>query len=242
MPDSALISPGLSVQSSEILDSPRHSAIVRTSHWIHTVSFTALVVSGIAILLAHTRFYWGETGGEGAAPIIVLPLPLHRDTVSGWGRNLHFLSAWICVLNGLIYVVSGLLSRHFRNDLLPNRAALSWKSIAGVLSQHLRFKRPSEEQSRTYNVLQQWAYLTVVFLLFPLVILTGLAMSPAITSELPGLVRIVGGQQSARTIHFLLANFLMLFLVVHIAMVSFAGFTRRVRAMITGRAAPGTEL
>jgi len=240
MAESAYL-PGLAVQNSEVLDSPRHSAPVRVTHWIHTVSFFALIVSGIAILLAHTRFYWGETGAEGATSLFDLPLPLHRDYVSGWGRSLHFLSAWICVLNGLFYAASGLLSQHFRKNLLPARTTLSWSSIARAVSDHLHLKRPTEEESLTYNVLQRLAYIAVVFLLFPLMILTGLAMSPAITSAVPTLVIIFGGQQSARTIHFLVANFLVFFLLVHIAMVCLAGFTKRVRAMVTGHSGARKE-
>ena len=91
----------------------------------------------------------------------------------------------------------------------------------------------------TYNVLQQLTYLVVVFVLFPLMIWTGLAMSPAITSVVPALVDAVGGQQSARTIHFLAAAALVVFLVVHVAMVVRAGFTDPMRAMIRGNAAPG---
>jgi thiosulfate reductase cytochrome b subunit len=241
MAESAYL-PGLAIQNSEILGSSRHSALVRVTHWIHTLSFFALVVSGIAILLAHTRFYWGETGGEGAPSLFDLPLLLHRENVSGWGRSLHFLSAWICVLNGLFYAVSGLVSQHFRKNLLPAKTTLSWSSIARAASDHLHLKRPTEEESLTYNVLQRLAYLAVVFLLFPLIILSGLAMSPAITSAVPALVIIFGGQQSARTIHFFIANFLVLFLLVHIAMVCLAGFTKRVRAMIAGQSAARRSL
>ena len=118
MAESAYL-PGLAIQNSEVLDSSRHSALVRVTHWIHALSFFALVVSGIAILLAHTRFYWGDTGGEGAPSLFDLPLPLHRANVSGWGRSLHFLSAWICLLNGFFYAVCGLVSQHFRFPVRP---------------------------------------------------------------------------------------------------------------------------
>jgi thiosulfate reductase cytochrome b subunit len=231
---------GLAIQNSEVLDSPRHSVLVRVTHWIHTLSFFALVVSGIGILLAHPRFYWGETGAVGMPSLFDLPLPFLVTTPtyvgpSSWGRSLHFLSAWICVMNGLLYAVSGLVSQHFRKDFLPARSELTGKSISRIVSNHLRLKRPSEEESLTYNVLQRLAYLTVVFLLFPLMIWTGLAMSPSVTSVFPFLVTALHGQQSARTLHFFIANFLVLFLLVHIAMVSLAGFTRRVRTMITGQ-------
>jgi len=231
---------GLPIQNAEVLDCARHSVLVRVTHWIHTVSFFALLVSGIGILLAHPRFYWGETGALGMPSLFDLPLPFLVTTStyvgpSSWGRSLHFLSAWICVINGLLYAVSGLVSQHFRKNLLPLKSQLSASSITRIVSDHLRFKPPSEEESLTYNVLQRLSYFIVVFLLFPIMIWTGLAMSPSITSVFPFLVTALHGQQSARTIHFFIANFLVLFLLVHIAMVSLAGFTKRVRAMITGQ-------
>jgi thiosulfate reductase cytochrome b subunit len=189
----------------------RHSAAVRITHWINTLSFFGLLVSGIAILLAHPRLYWGETGNVGTPSLIDLPLPFVLVGQSGWGRSLHFLSAWVCVLNGLFYVLSGFVTKHFR-----------WTAH-------------SEEKSLSYNVPQRLTYLVVVAILFPLMIWTGLAMSPAITSVFPGLVTGLGGQQSARTIHFCVAGSLVLFLFVHVAMVSFAGFRNHVQAMIIGR-------
>jgi thiosulfate reductase cytochrome b subunit len=185
----------------------RHSAVVRITHWINTIAFFGLLVSGIAILLAHPRLYWGETGNVGTPSLIDLPLPFVLVGQSGWGRSLHFLSAWFCILNGLLYVLSGFLTRHFQ-----------WKHSAG-----------------SYNASQRIAYLVVVAILFPLMIWTGLAMSPAITSVFPAFVTGLGGQQSARTIHFFIAAFLVLFLLAHVTMVCFAGFTSHVRAMITGK-------
>jgi thiosulfate reductase cytochrome b subunit len=137
----------------------------------------------------------------------------------------------------LIYVFSGVLTPHFRRNLLPARADLSWGSISQVVFNHLRLKRPTEEDAQTYNVLQRLSYLAVVFLFLPLMIWTGLAMSPAIVSVFPFVVTTFGGQQSARTIHFFLAAFMVLFLFVHIAMVCLAGFKLRTRAMITGYSA-----
>ncbi len=184
---------------------PRHSALVRITHWIHTLSFFALVISGIAILVAHPRFYWGETGGVGVPSLFDLPLPFIFGP-SGWGRSLHFLAAWIAVLNGVLYAVS------------------SWT----------RGRFPS--LSLAYEPAQRRVYLIVIFLLFPIAILTGLAMSPAITSVVPELVEIFGGQQSARTIHFFVASALVLFLLLHVVMVCVSGFTSRMRGMIAGEA------
>jgi len=118
--------------------SPRHSALVRVTHWIHTFSFIALALSGIAILLAHPRLYWGETGAVGTPSLIDLPFPFVLELqIRGPGRYLHFLSAWICVLTGLLYVLSGLFTRHFWKNLVPSKTDLGWKSIRRVVSNHM---------------------------------------------------------------------------------------------------------
>jgi thiosulfate reductase cytochrome b subunit len=188
----------------------RHSALVRVTHWITAASFLALLYSGIAILLAHPRLYWGETGALGTPSLVDLPLPFILTGQSGWGRYLHFLSAWVCIVSGVAYVLGGMVACHFRNDL---------------------FRRGGPAN---YDALQRITYSAVVFVLFPLMIWTGFAMSPAITSVFPVLVTALGGQQSARTIHFVVASLLVLFLVGHVVMVYLAGFTRHVGAMILG--------
>jgi thiosulfate reductase cytochrome b subunit len=240
MAESAYV-PGLATEISDTPDSLRHAALVRITHWINTLSFFGLLVSGVAILLAHPRFYWGETGALGTPSLIDLPLPFMRGGPSGWGRNLHFLSAWVSVLNGSVYVLSGILTRHFRNHLLPAKADLTWGSVSRVVSDHLRWKRPGVENSLAYDLFQRLSYLGVVFVLLPLMIWTGFAMAPAIVSVFPALVTVLGGQQSARTIHFLVTDLLVLFVLVHVAMVSLAGFKTHVQAMITGRGAAGKE-
>jgi thiosulfate reductase cytochrome b subunit len=212
---------------------PRHSILVRVTHWITTLSFLALLVSGIAILLAHPRLYWGETGAVGSPSLIDLPLPFVLNGQSGWGRSLHFLSAWVLVVNGALYVISGLSTRHFRKQLLPTKADLNWRALSAALTNHVRLQ-PTRGGTASYNVLQRLTYLVVVFVLFPLMIWTGLAMSPALTSVIPALVSVLDGQQSARTMHFIVASVILLFLLVHIVMVSLAGFANRVRDMTTG--------
>ena len=228
--------PELAIRDSEGLSTPRHSAVVRITHWITALSFLCLLVSGLLILIAHPRLYWGETGGVGGPSLIDLPIPF-KIGYSGWGRYLHFPSAWVSVAAGLVYLLAGLYTRHFSRNLLPARTDLSWKAVSRAILIDLRLKQRTEEESGTYNVLQRVAYLVVIFVLFPLVILSGLAMSPAVRSVIPSLVSAFGGQQSARTIHFFVASFLVLFLFVHIVMVCLAGFTSRMRAMITGRSA-----
>jgi len=217
------------------------------------VCFLALLVSGVEILISHPRFYWGETGNVLTPPLFKLPIPSSRATVptgygyvlpdqNGWSRYLHFQAAWLAVLTGLLYFVFGLLSGHFRQNLFPARADLSWRALSTVIGKHLRFRSATAAEPGSYNVLQQLTYLLVIFVLFPLVIWTGLAMSPAIAAVFPAAVTILGGQQSARTIHFFVSVFLLLFLLVHVVMVSIAGFRNRMRAMITGRPAKDMEL
>jgi thiosulfate reductase cytochrome b subunit len=135
------------VRDSIVSDSPRHPTIVRVTHWITTISFLVLLLSGIAVLLAHPRLYWGEAGGVGAPSLIDLPLPfvLHVP-IRGPGRYLHFLSAWILVVTGLIYVVIGILTHHFRKHLLPDKSQLGWAAIRQVVSNHVHLKRPPEEE------------------------------------------------------------------------------------------------
>lgn len=231
--------PLLSVPSAAPATSQRHSGVVRITHWINAISFVALLLSGFAILLAHPRLYWGETGGVGGPSLIDLPLPFVLDisviNIRGPGRYLHFLSAWVCVLTGLLYVVSGVITRHFRRELLPSKSHFARQTLADTISNHLHFRRPPEGEAFSYNVLQRLAYLTVVFILFPLMIWTGLAMSPALSSVFPWIRTVFGGQQSARTIHFFVAVSLVIFLLVHIVMVIRAGFRGRMRAMITGK-------
>lgn len=230
----------------------RHSALVRVTHWVTTLCFVALLVSGTEILISHPRFYWGETGNVLTTPLFKLPIPSSRATVptgygyvlpdqNGWSRALHFQTAWILVLTGLLYFISGFLTGHFRKDLTPRKADLSWRVLSTSIADHLRFKRPHEAEAWSYNVLQRLAYLFVIFVLFPLVIWSGLAMSLAFVSAFPASVTLLGGQQSARTIHFIVSVALVLFLLVHIVMVWFAGFRSRMRAMITGRAGADKE-
>ena len=224
----------LDVQGGPIQNQPRHATLVRVTHWITTFSFVALLVSGVAILMAHPRLYWGETGAFGTPALIELPIPLNTDQ-SGWGRSLHFLAAWIIVLNGMVYMLFGFLTGHFRSNMMPARSDWAWRSFAHQISPYSHWQRPDRYESETYNVLQRLAYLVVVFVLFPLMIGTGLAMSPAVMAVLPAMVALFGGHQSARTIHFVVMDFLILFLVVHVAMVCVAGFRQRVGAMVIDR-------
>jgi thiosulfate reductase cytochrome b subunit len=231
---------------------PRHSALVRVTHWLISLSFLALLVSGVEILISHPRFYWGETGNVRTPPLFILPIPASRSAVptgygyvlpdqNSWSRYLHFQSAWVAVWTGLVYLAFGFFKGHFRRNLLPAPSEVSLRGLVLAIARHLRFRQPSEEEAWSYNVLQRLTYLLVIFVLFPLIIWTGLAMSPAIASATPAAVIVLGGQQSARTLHFFVSGFLVLFVLVHVLMVCLAGFRDRVGTMITGRPAKRME-
>ena len=224
------------------VETPRHTLLVRTTHWLSALLFLALLISGVEILISHPRFYWGEVGNVNTQPLFRLPIPASRATIptgyayvlpdqNGWSRYLHFQAAWFVVFTGLLYGIASLRNGHFRDHLLPARQQLSWPALRQSLREHLSLQ-PSP--SGSYNLFQRVAYLGVVFLLFPLMIWTGLAMSPSFTSAFPVTVTVFGGQQSARTLHFFFTVLLVLFVIVHVLMVYVSGFRNRVRAMTLG--------
>ncbi|WP_105382059.1 cytochrome b/b6 domain-containing protein [Neorhizobium alkalisoli] len=161
-----------------------------------------------------------------------LTLPSYQDLAGG--RRWHFFFAWLFVINGLVYFVSGLVTRHFRRDLLPARDELTAAHIGREIADHARLRFPKGPEARHYNTLQKLAYVAVIFLLLPLMILTGLTMSPGFNAIAPWLVDVFGGRQSARTLHFLAAFSLVAFVAVHIAMVVLSGVFNNLRSMITG--------
>lgn len=236
-----MLAPMSAVAPPAKLQTPRHSAVVRVTHWLTVLCFFALLITGGEIVISHPRFYWGETGNVNMRPLFRLPIPSSRDMVptgygyvmpdqNGWSRALHFEAAWALVLIGLVYAFAGFRSGHFRRDLLPQPGDRSWRAYWRSL------RPPRAQASRAYNVVQRTVYLGVLLVLFPLVIWTGLALSPAFDSAVPAAVNLLGGRQSARTLHFFVSNLLVLFLILHLTMIALAGFWSRTRAMITGRA------
>jgi thiosulfate reductase cytochrome b subunit len=213
---------------------------VRLTHWVTAAAFGVLLLSGIAILLAHPRLYWGETGGVGGPSLVDLPLPFVLDVpIRGPGRYLHFLAAWILVFTGIVYVVAGALAGHFRRRFVPRRGTLTRAAVLEVVRGHLRRSAPGEHQPGTYNVLQRLSYAMVVFVAVPLTAISGLAMSPAVTSVVPATVTVFGGQQSARTVHFAAACALVGFALLHVLFVWQSGFAAQMRAMTLGDARGG---
>ena len=194
-------------------------------------------VSGVTTLFGRsfdtTGLFGASRGSDGEMEERGFPswatLPAEQDLAMG--RRWHFFFAWLLVLNGLVYAVNLIASRHLR-DLLPSLADL--RAIPRTARDHALLRFPRGKEALRYNVLQKLAYLSVV-VAFPILILAGLTMSPAMDSAFPWLVPLFHGRQSARTVHFVLASYLVAFVVVHLVMVLVSGFFNNMRSMITGR-------
>lgn len=214
----------------------RHRLPVRLMHWINVVCLTVLLMSGLQIFNAHPALYWGHDSSF-AHPWFAIDGFPSWATIPGpqWlamGRLWHFFFAWLFVINGLAYLVYLVCSGHLRRDLLPTRGEL--RNIGGSLRDHLLLRHATGAAAARYNVLQNLAYLTVIFVLLPLAVIAGLAMSPMIDSAVTGWVDALGGRQSARSLHFLAAAGLLLFVIVHVFEVVISGVWNQLRSMITG--------
>jgi thiosulfate reductase cytochrome b subunit len=215
----------------------RHSALVRVCHWINALCFFALLMSGLQIFNAHPMLNWGGATDFDKPFLSLAPhgfpawatLPEAQDLAAG--RRWHFFFAWALVLNGAVYVVNLVARRHIL-DFLPGAREL--RSIPRAVWDHARLKFPKGDAALHYNVLQKLAYLSAIAAL-PILVVAGLTMSPAIDAAFPWLVSLFGGRQSARTIHFFLATFLVGFVAVHLAMVLVSGLANNMISMITGR-------
>ena len=225
-----------------------HARWVRISHWVIAASILTLGSTGLIILMAHPRLYWGNVGNDLTPALVELPLGRNHwhttwDTPvpffagagspvsavrtydilneNSWGRSLHFLAAWVMVGSAGFYLLASLLTGHFQRNLLPR--------LTDPRRTH-RAARPGPP----YNALQKCAYAGVMFIGLPMMALTGMAMSPAIASAYPWLTDALGGSQSARTIHFGMFCLLTLFLAGHVLLAILSGFKRQLRAMTIG--------
>lgn len=161
---------------------------------------------------------------------------------AGWlamGRRWHFFFAWVFVLNGLCYIGYSFARKHLQRDMWPTRA--DWRGIGRSIIDHIRFKHPHGAEALRYNILQRLAYLTVIFLFGIGIVLMGLAMSPRMDAVLSPLVEAVGGRQSARSIHFIIAWAFVAFVVIHLFEVLVSGVFNQLRGMITGYYKIGPE-
>src|SRR5665213_112699 len=179
----------------------------------------------------------GSAGADGTPTQRGFPrwatLPGTQDLATG--RRWHFFLAWLFVANGLIYFLFGALNGHFRRDLAPMGEEVRPRNIFASIIDHIRLKHPVGEAAKRYNVLQKLTYLAVVFVILPVMVLTGLTMSPGIDAVFPWLLNLFGGRQSARSLHFITANLIVLFVIVHVVEVFLAGVVNEIGSMVTGR-------
>jgi len=220
---------------------PAHSYNVRVCHWVNVVACAFLLWSGIHILLDFPELYWGNTGYRGyPAAFRLADWGLSWDDAGAlgdrkWGRNYHFTFAWVFLINGLVYVGWSLYSAHLRTRMFPAREELTVAHLRAEVRDHVRWRSRPHLSSGRYGTLQKTSYLILIFVLVPLMILTGVAQSPGFTAAMPWLLDLFGGRQSARTLHTIGTLALVLFVVIHMIEVAAAGFVTRVRSMITGR-------
>lgn len=153
----------------------------------------------------------------------------------GLARAWHFLFAWIFVINLAVYGSFGLFNGHFHRNFVPRREQLRPRSVLADIWKHVRLHRARGEEARHYNLLQRLSYLAIVFVFIPTQVLSGLTMANGVTAAFPWLFSLFGGRQSARSIHFLCAALLLLFLFIHVFQVFVAGARNEIRSMITGR-------
>jgi thiosulfate reductase cytochrome b subunit len=162
-----------------------------------------------------------------------ITVPSYQDLATG--RRWHFFFAWLFVINGFVYLLYGFALGHFRRDLAPSAEEISPRHLKQEIADHARLRFPKGEKARHYNALQKLTYLIVIFIMLPLMLATGLTMSPGIDAGYPFLLDVFGGRQSARSIHFICAWSIVLFVIVHVLMVILSGLWNNVRSMITGR-------
>lgn len=224
----------------------RHALSTRLWHWVTAVSVIILLGSGLMILNAHGQLYWGEYGANYDRPWFKLIWIFDTARVPGWltipstynlalARRWHLFFALVLGFALLAYMIVSLINRHFQRDLRIRRSELSRGHLIADFRSHLTLRFHDPDNPRAYNIFQKISYAGVIFVLLPLVIFTGLAMSPGMNAAWPWLLDIFGGRQSARSIHFIVAMLLALFIIVHLALVILAGPLNELRSMLTGK-------
>ncbi|QNE31963.1 DUF4405 domain-containing protein [Sphingomonas sp. NBWT7] len=217
----------------------RHRFVTRLWHAINAIAIFILIGSGLGISNAHPRLYWGRYGANFDAAWWELPrfpawLTIPANYNLALSRRWHLFFALVLAFGLLGYMIAGLLNRHFARDLRVRRRELTVRHVAADVREHLAFRFHDPADPQAYNLLQKLSYVGVIFVLLPLVVLTGLALSPGMNAAWPWLLDVLGGRQSARSIHFLCMIAITLFVVVHLVLVILAGPLNELRSVITG--------
>ena len=213
----------------------RHALSTRIWHWVNVLSLAILFMSGLNISNAHRHLYWGEWGfdpGDAWLHVVRFPpwatIPNYYSLAAA--RDWHVLFAWIFSISLLLFLVTALLNGHFRRNIVAG----DWRprAIWDDMREHLRFNFDHGEGK--YNLLQKAAYGAVIFILLPLMILTGMAISPGMDASWSWLSQVFGGRQSARSIHFIVAWTLFAFFLLHVTLVLLNKPLKNLREMVTG--------
>src|SRR5688572_12101348 len=255
-------------------DVKRHRLYTRIWHWLNVLVLLVMLMSGLTILNAHPRLYWGEAGAnyglswleigskgeegflrvgslvvettgflgvsrnaEGRTVRLAFPswatIPSNYDLALS--RRWHLTFAWLFAASIALYVLWSVANRHLKRDLLPRADELRPRHLWQDIKRHAKLDFPKGAAALNYNTLQKLSYVVVLLLLLPVMVLTGMTMSPALDASMDWLVDMFGGRQSARSIHFIAAMALVIFVVVHLVMVTLSGPINEIRSMITGR-------
>ena len=215
----------------------KHRLSTRLWHWVNLLALVILFMSGLNISNAHPWLYWGQWGFQPNHAW----LAVHRwpgwATIPGYynlaaARDWHVLFAWIFAVGLLLYMLAALFNGHFRRDIVTRRKEWRWSEVRADIAAHLRFD--FHHGHGKYNFLQKLSYGLVLFILLPLMIFTGMAISPGTDAAFPWLVDLLGGRQSARSIHFIVAWCVFTFFVVHVLLVLLSGPVGQLRDMVTG--------
>jgi Ni/Fe-hydrogenase b-type cytochrome subunit len=214
----------------------RHRLFTRVWHWITALSVIVLIGSGLMIFNAHPRLYWGHYGANFDSAWLELPrfpgwatIP-SRYSLAG-ARHWHLFFALVLAFALLAYMIVGLVNRHIQRDLRIRARDLARRALWTDLRAHLALRFHDPHDPRAYNIFQKLAYVGLVFVLLPLLILSGLALAPGMW---PWIADLFGGRQSARSVHFIAMAATTVFVVVHLTLVILAGPINEVRSMITG--------
>ena len=215
----------------------RHALPTRLWHWANLVCLVVLFMSGLTISNAHRRLYWGDWGFAPEQAWLAVPRFPDWMTIPGYyslslARDWHVLMAWPFALLLLFMWVSMLVNRHFARDIATQPGEWRPSAILKDIRAHLRFD--FDHGSGKYNFLQKLAYGIVFGVLLPMMIFSGLAISPGIEPALPWLVDVLGGRQSARSLHFIFAFLIFVFFVLHVLLVLANRPLAHLRDMITG--------
>jgi Ni/Fe-hydrogenase b-type cytochrome subunit len=217
----------------------RHRLPTRLWHWLNAITVFILIGSGLGISNAHPRLYWGQYGANFDHAWARLPhfpawLTIPSNYNLALSRRWHLFFALVLIFGLLGYMIASLFNRHFRRDLSLRVSDLAPRHLWADIRAHLAFRFHDPARPEAYNVLQKLAYVVVLFLLLPLVILTGLTLSPGMDAAWPWLLDLFGGRQSARSLHFIAMAAISAFVVIHLTLVILAGAWNEVRAMLTG--------